>query len=340
MIVSALLRGAAALLPVLLFLAALLYFDSFKVVRGRAVLQAALAGMLAAFACYWVNGVLLYGLQFDFAVYSRFVSPWLEEFAKAALMIYLIRTRRVGMIVDAAICGFAIGTGFALFENLYFLMMRPETHPAVQVIRGFGTAIMHGGATAVFAIVSVSLAERHPDGWLRVFGPGLLAAAILHGVYNTLLIRPAFATLAVLMLLPPLIYFAFEHSEKTLRDWLESDLDTDVQLLEAINSGEFADTHAGRYLHSLQDRFSGAVLADMLCYLRLHVELAMRAKGALMLKESGFEEPPLDDDLRAQIAELHYLERSLGKAGQLALRPLVMATGKDLWQLQWLAREH
>jgi protease PrsW len=333
-----LLGGSVALLPVLLFLAALIWFDSFKVVRARAVVQSAAAGMAAAYACYWINGWLLYGFDLDFRLYSRFASPVLEELAKGALIVYLIRTRRAGMIVDGAIYGFAIGTGFALFENLYYLATRPEAHPAVQVIRGFGTAIMHGGATAVFAIVSVSLAERTPDGWLRVFGPGLLAAAILHGIYNTLLLKPVFATVGVLLLLPPLIYFAFEHSERTLRDWLESDLDSDLQLMAAIHSGEFADSHAGRYLHSLQDRFSGAVLADMLCYLRLHVELAMRAKGALMLTESGFEEPPLDDELRAQIAELRYLERSIGKAGQLALRPLVMATGKDLWQLQWLAR--
>ena len=208
----------------------------------------------------------------------------------------------------------------------------------MQVIRGFGTAIMHGGATAVFAIVSVSLAERHADKWLRVFLPGIVAAASLHAIYNTLLVKPVFATLSVLLLLPPLIYFAFEHSEKVLREWLESDLDSDVQLLEAINSGNFADSNAGKYLHSLQDRFSGTVVADMLCYLRLHVELAMRAKGVLMLKESGFDEPPLDEELKAQIAELRYLERSLGKAGELALRPIVMATGKDLWQLQWLTR--
>ena len=59
----------------------------------------------------------------------------------------------------------------------------------------------------------------------------------------------------------------------------------------------------------------------MLCYLRLHCELALRAKGVLMLRESGFDEPPLDDELKAQIEELRYLERSLGKSGQLALRP-------------------
>ena len=47
-----------------------------------------------------------------------------------------------------------------------------------------------------------------------------------------------------------------------------------------------------------------------------------------------FEQPIAQ--LRGQIEELRYLERSLGKSGQLALRPILMATGKDLWQLQWL----
>ena len=338
MMLQWILRGTMALLPVLVFLGALIYFDSFKVVRAKAIMIAAAAGMLAAFAGYWINGLLLDHIDIGYVPYSRWISPWLEESLKAALIVYLIRTRRVGMLVDAAIYGFAVGTGFALFENLYFLMMRPETHPAVQVVRGFGTAIMHGGATAVFAIVAVSQAERFPDKWLRVFLPGLVAAVILHGVYNTLLVRPVFATLGVLMLLPPLIYFAFENSEKKLRDWLESDLDSDLQLIESINAGEFLDSHAGRYLQSLQDKFDGPVVADMLCYLRVHVELAMRAKGALMMRESGFEEPPLDDEVRSQIEELHFLEGSLGKSGLLALRPVVMATGKDLWQLQWLER--
>jgi hypothetical protein len=153
-----------------------------------------------------------------------------------------------------------------------------------------------------------------------------------------LLFKPVFATLGILLLLPPLIYFTFEHSERSLRDWLESDLDSDLQLLEAIHSGDFGDTHAGCYLHSLRERFDGPVVADMLCYLRLHVELALRAKGVLMLRESGFDEPPMDDELQEQIRELRYLERSLGRSGELALRPIVMATGKDLWQLQWLAR--
>jgi RsiW-degrading membrane proteinase PrsW (M82 family) len=329
-------RGPVALLPVLLFLGALVYLDSFKLVSMRLVAGAMAIGAVAACLSYPLNGYALDHLTIDFKAYSRYLSPWLEESLKAAALVYLIRTRRVGLLVDGAIVGFAIGTGFSLVENLYYIASRPDAPFAVQVIRGFGTAIMHGGATAMFAVVSVALFERRPDGLLGVFLPGLLAAATLHSGYNHLLFRPVFATLITLLALPGIIYFVFQRSEHSLREWLESDLDSDMQLLDSINDGEFAASHAGTYLQSLQESFRGEVVADMLCYVRLHVELALRAKGVLLLRESGLEAPPLDEETRGKLVELEYLEKSIGRTGQLALRPLLVATGKDLWQLSVL----
>ena len=69
---------------------------------------------------------------------------------------------------------------------------------------------------------------------------------------------------------------------------------------------------------------------------KLHGELAVRAKGILLLRESGLPEPPLDAETRERLAELAQLERSIGKAGVLAVRPLMMATGKEIWQLTLL----
>ena len=330
-------RGPVALLPVLLFLGALIYLDSFKLVRVRLVAGAMAAGALAACLSYPLNAFTLDHLTVSFPMYSRYVSPWFEESLKAGALVYLIRTRRVGLLVDGAIVGFAIGTGFALVENLYYLASRPEAPFAVQVIRGLGTAIMHGGATAMFAVVSVALFERRQDSWLSVFVPGLVAAVTLHSAHNHLLFRPILATLITLLALPGIIYFVFQRSEQSLREWLESDLDSDLQLLESINSGDFSATHAGTYLHSLKESFRGEVVADMLCYVRLHLELALRAKGILLLRDSGIEAPPLDEETRSKLVELVYLEASLGRTGQLALRPLVVATGKDLWQLSVLA---
>jgi RsiW-degrading membrane proteinase PrsW (M82 family) len=330
-------RAPIALLPVLAFLAVLVYLDSFKLVNIRTVLVAMLVGACAAGVSYGVNVAMLPRLDMEFVTYTRYVSPFVEEILKGLALVYLIRTRRLGTLVDAAIFGFAIGTGFALIENLYYLLSRPDAHVPVQVIRGFGTAIMHGGATAIFAIVAVAVTDKRPEAGLAAFLPGLLAAAVMHSIYNHLLVRPVLATLGILVLLPPVVYFVFEQSEKSLRDWLEKDLDSDVELLRLINSGEFAESHAGQYLHSLTASFHGAIVADMLCYLRLHVELAMRAKGILLMRESGIE-AGIDDEVKEQLTELRYLERSIGRTGQLAVRPILQMTSKDLWQIYMLER--
>jgi protease PrsW len=331
-----LLHAPIALVPVLLFLAALVHLDAFKLLRLRTVLALVGAGALAAGASYLANTYAYAHFNGNFVAYSRYLSPWIEEGLKAAVLVFLIRTRRVGLAVDAGIAGFAVGTGFALIENLYYLASSPDSTVAVQVIRGFGTAIMHGGTTTVLAMISVTLYERWPQGGSQLLLPGLLAAVALHTGFNILLVRPALAALAILVALPLIIYLVFRHSERTLRDWLESDLDSNVQLLGSINTGTFLDSNAGRYLQALRERFRGEDLADMLCCLRLHAELALRAKGILLLRESGLEEPPLDEDTRDKLAELVQLRRAIGRAGALALRPLMMATGKDLWELTLL----
>jgi protease PrsW len=324
-----------ALLPVLVFLAALVYFDSFKLVSLRVVIAAMAIGGAAAGAAYFLNQVLLDSLRLEFVTYSRYVSPWLEEALKGAVLFYLIRSRRIGMLVDGAIFGFAIGSGFALVENLYYLTTRPDAHVVVEIVRGFGTAIMHGGATAIFAIVAVALAEKRTEASVAVLLPGLLAAVALHSAFNHMLAKPVFATLGILLALPPLMHFVFQRSEQSLRDWLDADLDSDIELLELINSNEFSRSHAGIYLQSLREKFRGEVVADMLCYMRLHVELALRAKGVLLLRESGLD-APIDEETREKLVEMQYLERSIGRTGRIAVRPVLPMTSKDLWQIYML----
>jgi len=331
------LHAPIALLPVVVFLVALMLLDSFRLLRLSAVSAAIAIGGAVAGASYWLNGLALDASGLDFIAYSRYVSPLLEEALKAAVLVYMVRSRRIGTLVDGAIFGFAVGTGFAVLENLVYLAQRPDAPVVLHVIRGFGTAIMHGGATGLFAIVSVALADKRPDGLLGVFLPGLVAATALHSGFNHLLVRPGLATIVVLVALPPLLYVVFQRSERSLRQWLDADLDSDMELLTLLISGNVEQTHVGRYLDSLRGHYRGEVVADMLCYLRLHSELAMRAKGVLLLRESGLQ-GEVDEETRASLVELQYLERSIGRAGRLALRPVLTLTSKDLWQIYLLDR--
>jgi protease PrsW len=322
------------LAPVVAFLAALVWLDSYKLVSLRTVVVVVTLGFATAIASYFVNGAVLDATQIDRASLARYVAPVVEEMAKALVVIALVRSHRVGFLVDAAILGFAVGTGFALVENLQYQRIAPDAGAGVWIVRGFGTAIMHGGVTGIFAMATVAMLER--DRPLRIaFAPALAVAIVLHSLYNHAFVPPIVATLAVLLIVPALMYAVFARSERAVGDWLGRGFDADAALLESMESGRFPDSPAGRYLTSLRDRFKGPVVADLLCYLRLHTELALRAKGLLMMRENGFD-VPVDDETRAKFEEMRYLERSVGKTGRLALKPLLHASRRDLWQLNVL----
>ena len=331
------LRAPIGLLPVLAFLAALVYLDSYKLVRLKYVLIAIGIGVMAAGASYVANQIVLGAFELPFRTFYRYVSPIIEEACKAAVLIWLIRTNRLGLLVDAAIIGFAIGTGFAVTENLYYLFTRGDANTALWVVRGFGTAVMHGGATAIFALVTLAVVETRNSVAPAVFVPGLLGAVALHSIFNHFIVWPVYSTLGILVILPLLMYRVFRRSEETLRHWLGADFDSDAELLEMITSPGFQDSQVGQYLQSLNAHFKGEVMADLLCYLRLHVELGLRAKGILMMRENGFDVTVGEETLE-KFDELKYLDNSIGRTGRRALQPILQISHKDLWQFYMLEK--
>jgi hypothetical protein len=160
---------------------------------------------------------------------------------------------------------------------------------------------------------------------------------VLHAAYNHLFLSPKFSTLAMIIVMPPLFYLVFERSERAVGNWLGSGFDADTEMLDLINSGRLSNSPVGEYLHTLKNKFKGAVLADILCFLRLYTELALRAKGILMMRENGFE-VGVDDETRAKFEEMRYLERSIGRTGLMAMQPVLHMSHKDLWQLYMLGK--
>ena len=108
-------------------------------------------------------------------------------------------------------------------------------------------------------------------------------------------------------------------------------LETPALLLDRARLRERA-LAIGRFLQDLKQKFEGPVVVDMLCYLRLYTELALRAKGMLMMRENGLD-TPVGERTRAKFEEMRYLEKSIGKTGCLAMSPFLQMTRKDLWQL-------
>lgn len=327
---------AVSVLPVFLFLGALVLIDSYKLVTLRAVLLSVAAGAVAGLASYGVNVALRPALGLDFSRYSWYVAPVVEETLKATFVAYLLRRNKVGFVVDAAIHGFGIGTGFAVLENIYYLYVIPGATLWTWIVRGLGTAVTHGGATAIVAMVSRTLQNRFDAfrPWLLL--PGLGVAVVLHSLYNHFLLHPLLATALIVLVIPILSVAVFTRSERETKTWVGTGFDTHLELLRVVRSGQVSESPVGRYLTTLRSRLAPEVIVDMMCLLRLRAELAIRAKAVLMMREAGFEAPP-DPALKDTLEEVRYLEKSIGKTGLRALHPFLDTGMRDLWQFHMLS---
>jgi RsiW-degrading membrane proteinase PrsW (M82 family) len=326
---------AFSVLPVFLFLGALVLLDSYKLIPLRAILLAVAAGSVAAVAGYAVNSWLRPALALDLAHFSMYVAPVVEELLKAIYVVWLIRRSKVGFVADAATYGFAVGTGFAFVENVLLLQSYPSATIWAWIVRGFGTALMHGGTTAIVAMMTRTLQKRATGFHPKAVLPGLAAAMLLHSLFNQFLVSPLLATALIVLVLPSIMVVLFQKSERETRTWLGTGFDMDQELLRVIRAGAVSDTPVGQYLKELRTSFPPEIVVDTMCLLRLRAELGVRAKGMLLLREAGFE-AAADPSLPAKLQEMRYLERSIGRTGMRALKPFIQISSQDLWQLNLL----
>lgn len=322
-------------LPVLLFLAALRLLDSFKLVSRAATVRSLSFGAVSAFLALAVSGLAMNWLGVDPPVLRKYLAPAFEECLKASYLLLLISRAKVGFMVDAAIHGFAIGTGFAVVENVYYVKTVPDGSIGLWLVRGLGTAVMHGSATAIVGLLAKTFSDFDGPPARALTLAGLAIAIGVHSLYNHFVLNP-FLTVALLFAaMPLLVLVVFERSEAATRKWLGTGLARDVELLESILSGSIVQSRVGAYLDSIRTRFAGPVVADMLCYLRVHLELAARAKGILLARSAGVD-IPIDPGVLANLRELRYLERAIGPTGKAAILPLLGSSKQDLWQIYML----
>jgi protease PrsW len=321
--------------PVLFFLISLYLFDSFKLVGKAMLIFCMLWGIFAAGVSYYINNAISSGFLPDHQILSRYVAPFTEEILKSLVIILLVSVKKIGFTVDAAIYGFAAGTGFALAENLvYLFQLGDQPAMVVWVLRGFGTALMHGGNTAVFAMLLMGGIQRDKPVYFSVW-PGLLAAYILHSAYNHFFVNPFLQAIVLLLVWPVVFIAVFQKSNLLIQEWLEIEFSSEVELLRMIRLGKLGHTKAGAYLVSLKKHFSPEMIVDLYCYISLCLELSIKAKRNLMLKENGF--PVIDEPgLQEKLTELRQIRRQIGKAGEMALQPLVRMKYREIWKLNLL----
>lgn len=163
-----------------------------------------LIGIVVSVFAGEVNGVLSKVLSMDLYSIIVIVTPVSEELLKALPLLYyaLVISDKRERLFTASM---AIGIGFAVLENAYYLVNYVDFSMIKAVIRAFGAGLMHGMCTLLVG-VGISFVKKKRK--LFAVGTfGLLSTAIVyHGVYN-ILIQSKFSTAGAL--LPIATYIPF-----------------------------------------------------------------------------------------------------------------------------------
>ena len=331
-----------ALVPVLVLLAMFVWLDAFKLMSLGEILLLLVLGGIAAIAVYPISGRLIDVLPIGFSNYSRFVAPWVEEAFKAATIIMLFGLNRIGYKLDAVISGFAIGAGFSVVENIIYLTIYPDYGAGTWLVRGLGTAVMHGTTLAILAATAHEFAERETrqsandfDFNLLWFVPGYLAAVGLHMAFNQFPERPLLAMLGASLFAPVAILGIFQFGTTEAENWLKQEYGEHKAQLAQLRAGKFPENRCGRKIAALAERLRPEARERVRRYLELQTWLVAEAEETLIEEGNGdavFDKNKILD----AFAELESLKRAMGTSTYAQLNRLLPFSRNDYWELSEL----
>src|SRR4029453_4613870 len=315
MTLAEILHWSVAMVPVLLMVVLFAWLDVFKLMEPRELIGPLIMGGIMAFVAWPISGQMLDTLPMGYSFYSRIVAPWIEEALKALPIILLIMANRIGYKIDAIIFGFAIGAGFSVIENSFYLARSPELTTPVWMVRGLGTAVMHGSTTAVLAAVAHELGERglRSTGEKKGFNPlwflpGYIVATLIHLTFNQFPSRPGLVMLATLVAAPVVLIGLFRFGESETQQWLAEESESHRRWLEEWRTGGFPADASGQRIAALAERASKAESERIREYCMLKTELVLNAEEELLDRDRKLEEGEAER-LKMGFARLEELQK-------------------------------
>ena len=172
--------------------------------KSRLPIVFILIGIFVSVFASEVNGLLVKLLAMDMYSVTIIVNPVTEELLKMLPILYyaLVISDKKEKLFTASM---AIGIGFAVLENAYYLLTYPNFSLLSAVIRAFGAGLMHGMCTLLVG-VGISFVKKKR----KLFAVGtfgfLSTAIVYHGIYN-ILIQSKYSIVGAL--LPIVTYLPF-----------------------------------------------------------------------------------------------------------------------------------
>lgn len=153
--------------------------------KSRLLIVFVLVGVFVSVLSSEINGFLCKLLPLSLYEITIIVTPITEEILKALPLIYyaVVVTDKKETLFTSSM---AIGIGFAILENAYYMINSTVFNFLDAIIRAFGAGLMHGMCTLLVGIGISFVRKRKKIFAVGTFG--LLSTAITyHGIYNMLI---------------------------------------------------------------------------------------------------------------------------------------------------------
>ena len=339
---------AVSLIPIIVYIIFIYKIDHFALISIKRLLLLALIGMLTALACF---GLFLLTDRVISGKSADIIHPVIEELVKSIPLLILAFRKRIAFFIDSVICGAAVGGGFSFLENIFYLVLGDSIDLSTGLFRGLEVALIHMGCSAIIAagmMMAVRQIERKrsrmpmsTNDIIKTTALFVVALAfhIFHNTFQFTPIMQFFWVLAVMIGMIAVVYF---YDIDMTHRWLDKGLDMQINLLRSIEGGHLLNTPTGTFLESVKELFPPNVYFDIICYVRLQIELSVAAKTRFMLHEVGMDEP-LEANKKelymSQFVELGELEKNIGPSAKMTIAPIVKLSPADTQALNNLLKE-
>lgn len=152
--------------------------------KARQPIIFVLIGIFVSVFAAEINGLLCALLPMDTFEITIIVTPITEEILKA-IPILVFATVLVAKKEAVFTAAMAVGIGFAVLENAFYLLNDASFNMIDAVIRAFGAGLMHGMCTLLVG-VGISFVKKKSKIFLVGTFALLSTAITYHGIYNML----------------------------------------------------------------------------------------------------------------------------------------------------------
>ena len=308
--------------------------DFFQTGNTRLMIACFLWGAFAYLLAAKINSTALRNDWISVDNLVRYSAPVLEEILKGAILVYLIRRADFTYFVDGAIYGFTIGIGFAVFENVEYVLGHPAAALGLALARVFSTNLVH--ATACGAIgIALGLSRFERSGSSRrlwILLASVVVAMGLHITFNNLVSRGAPMVLAIVVGFAGAgaVIYIMQLGMKDLKNWVNEELKEERRVTSneatIVNQFEKVDSLLAPFAVRFGPRKT-ELARDMLL---MQAQMGIQRRTAEKHQDEKMRKAA-EEQVKVLLAKMDVCRNQLGWYCMLQLRGMFPEEGNPWW---------